>query len=149
MLNEDEEKSFMVESQHHESNRVAVVEDDGISAWLYLTEKNSRKPVADIWIYNRIPAPDVDQIKNYQGGPPPAAKGYTQPLVIDETPLEEAWGFVWSKDGDSVLVHLHQTPTAMIIQGEKSGYCKDLLRNGPWGKVWDEKVAEETFSVGE
>lgn len=30
------------------SKRWTVFEDDGISGWLYLTEPNSKKPIADV-----------------------------------------------------------------------------------------------------
>jgi hypothetical protein len=71
------DENLFLDSQHSTSRRFAVLEDNGTSAWLYLTEPDSRTPVADAWVYNRIPAPSTKKILSYRGGPAPAAIGYT------------------------------------------------------------------------
>lgn len=43
--------------QHPGSRRWVVFEDDGTSAWLYLTAPDEMRPAADCWLYNRVPAP--------------------------------------------------------------------------------------------
>src|SRR5438132_230494 len=50
-------QDLFVSEQHPVSRRWAVIEDDGRAAWLYLTEPDTRKPVADCWLYNRVPTP--------------------------------------------------------------------------------------------
>jgi len=61
-------KHLFINSQHPVSHRLAVLEDDGTSAWLYLTEANSQKPFADAWIYNRIAAPSTKEISAFRDG---------------------------------------------------------------------------------
>jgi hypothetical protein len=65
-----------VMEQHPISRRNAVFDDDGISAWLYLTRPNSEEPVRDCWLYNRIAPPPYSEIDRYRGGQPPAPAGY-------------------------------------------------------------------------
>ena len=58
----------MLTSQSSVSGRTATFEDDGTSAWLYLSEPNTQRPTVDAWVYNRISAPPTSEIKNYRGG---------------------------------------------------------------------------------
>jgi hypothetical protein len=62
--------------QNPSSQRWAILEDDGTSGWLYLTEPDSRKPTA--WFFNRIPAPPSGEISRNRGGQPPAAQGFAK-----------------------------------------------------------------------
>ncbi len=45
------DENLFLEHQHPASRRLAVLEDDGTSVWLYLTEPDSRRPAADAWVY--------------------------------------------------------------------------------------------------
>jgi len=56
------DENLFLEHEHRESGRLAVLEDDGISVWLYIAEAASRKPLADAWVYNRIAAPPFEAI---------------------------------------------------------------------------------------
>ena len=95
------EQELFLDSKHSLSQRFAVFEDNGTSAWLYLTEPDSRKPVADAWVYNRVPAPPTKEIQAYRGGPPPAAIGYASDSALCPTPADHEWSFIWSTDGQS------------------------------------------------
>jgi hypothetical protein len=88
------DENLFLDSQHSTSRRFAV----------YLIEPDSRKPVADAWVYNRIPAPSTKEILSYRGGPAPAAIGYTSDEALCETPKSHTWSFVWSTDGESVAI---------------------------------------------
>ena len=61
------DETFMLESFNDTSGRLAVFEDDDTSAWLYLSGANDRKPIADVWVHNRISAPLTSEIENYRG----------------------------------------------------------------------------------
>src|SRR3954469_25209848 len=98
------DENLFLEHEHRESGLVAVLEDDGTSAWLYLSEADSRKPIDDAWVYNRIDPPPAEAIKAYRGGPPPAAQGYASEDALCEAPLSHEWSFMWSQDGKSVAV---------------------------------------------
>ena len=113
------DENLFLEHKHPASRRLAVLEDDGTSAWLYMTEPDSRKPVADAWVYNRIAAPPAEAIKSYRGGPPPAAQGYASKAALCEDPSSHEWSFLWSEEGESVAVVRDGQPVACIIGGSR------------------------------
>src|SRR5579859_412154 len=123
---------LFLENQHPRSRRLAVLVDDGTSAWLYLTEPDSRRPAGDAWVYNRIAAPPVDAIKAYRGGPPPAAQGYASDRALCDDPSAHEWSFRWSYDGEAVAILNDGQPVAFIVLGQKGGYSRELVKDGPW-----------------
>lgn len=133
--------------KHQASRRLAVLDDDGTSAWLYVTEPDSRKPAADAWVYNRIAAPPAEAIESYRGGPPPAAQGFAGESARCEDPSSHAWSFVWSPDGESVAVARDGEPVAFIVAGQKYGYSRNLAKEGPWGRPWSEELYLTTFGA--
>ncbi len=141
------DENLFLDDQHPSSRRFAVLEDDGTSAWLYLTEPNSRKPSGDAWVFNRIPAPPSAAIKSYRGGPPPAAQGFASDTARCQAPTNHDWSFVWAADGESVAVLKDDAPVACIVAGTKGGFSRELLKDGPWGHLWSAKVYEKTFGL--
>ena len=139
------EEELFLDSQHPTSKRFGVFEDNGISAWLYLTEPSTRKPVADAWVYNRVPAPTTKEIQSYRGGPPPAAIGYASDDALCHTPSEHEWSFIWSTDGESVAIARNGMPVACIATAQKPGYSRELIKDGPWGNPWSDELFERTF----
>lgn len=143
------EEDLFLDDQHPTSQRFGVVEDDGTSVWLYLTEVNTRVPVADAWVCNRIPAPTTIDIQAHRGGPPPAAIGYASDNALCNSPLEHEWAFIWSTDGESVAIAKDGVPVACIIAAQKGGYSRELIKDGPWGHTWSNKLFARTFHNGE
>ncbi len=139
------EQELFFDSKHSLSQRFAVFEDDGTSAWLYLTEPDSRKPVADAWVYNRVPAPPTKEIQSYRGGPPPAAIGYASDSALCPTPADHEWSFIWSTDGESVAIAKDGVPVACIVAAQKPGYSRELIKSGPWGNTWLDELFQRTF----
>jgi hypothetical protein len=141
------DEDLFLEHKHPGSRRLAVLEDDGTSAWLYISEPDTRKPIGDAWVYNRIAAPPAEAIKSYRGGPPPAAQGYASEGALCEDPSSNEWSFVWSPDGESVAVAKDGEPVAFIIGGQKGGYSRELVKDGPWGHPWSEKLFRSKFGA--
>ncbi|MHC4694986.1 MAG: hypothetical protein ACYS67_19825 [Planctomycetota bacterium] len=139
------DENLFINDQNPQSLRFAVIEDDGNSAWLYLTECDSPKPVADVWLYNRIPAPPMEDIQSYRGGPPPAARGYVSDSALCMTPKNHEWRFLWSTDRESVAVTRDGVPVACIVAGQKRGYSRELNKDGPWGNTWSDELYDEIF----
>ncbi len=139
------DNNLFLESQHPDSLRHAILEDDGTSAWLYLTEADVPKPVADAWVYNRIEAPTRDDVRAFQGGPPPAAEGFAGPTAQCSDPHDHEWSLLWSPTGDSVAVLRDGTPVACIVSGHPHGFSRELVSDGPWGNTWSDEVYRETF----
>lgn len=132
------DESYILQSHNDTSSLVAIFEDDGISAWLYLCGAGNRKPIADVWIHNRIDAPPTSEIEKYRGSPPPAAFGYSDDSTICHDLNKHEWTFAWRKDGDAVAIQRDGIPMAMLVASDRRGWSRNLLRNGPWGNVWDE-----------
>lgn len=132
--------SYMLEWNNDTSQRLAVLEDDGTSAWLYLTVPNNRKPIADVWVHNRIAAPPQSEIKKYRGGPPPAASGFADDSDVCQSPDEHEWTLDWHDNGESVILHCDGKPVAMLAASGRRGWSRNLLRDGPWGNVWDDEL---------
>ena len=139
--------TLFLESKHPASGRLGVLEDDGTSVWLYLTEPGSRKPAADAWVYNRIAAPPAEAIESYRGGPPPAAQGYAGDSALCEDPAAHEWSFVWSSDGESVAVARDGQVVAFIVESQKGGYSRELVKDGPWGHPWSETLYRQKFGA--
>jgi len=139
------DETLFLENEHPTSRRLAVLEDDGTSVWLYVTEPNSRKPTADAWVYNRIAAPPASAIESYRGGPPPAVQGYASDSALCGDPIAHRWSFIWSSDGESVAVAKDGEPAAFIVVGNKHGYSRELVKDGPWGHPWSNELFASTF----
>jgi hypothetical protein len=138
---------MFVSEQHPTSRRFAEFEDDGTAGYLYLTAPDEMKPVGDCWVYNRIPPPEPSEIQKYRGLPPPAARGYVGPNAERPEPLEGSVCFLWSPDGNAVSVLIDGVPTGFLVfaEGGHGGYSLHLIKEGPWGKPWDEERFSEVF----
>lgn len=131
---------FTLDSVSNLSGRRAIFEDDGTSGWLYLTGPNDAKPVSDVWVHNRIEAPPTSEIASYRGGPPPAAIGYADDTAMCQAVESHSWSLDWHQDGNAVSLSRDQIPVALVVAEERNGWSKNLLRDGPWGKVWSDNA---------
>ena len=131
--------------QHPRSKRSVIFEDDGKSSWLYLTEGDNLRPVSDAWVYNRILAPNPSELDNFRPGPPPAPIGYTDDSAICSNPESSIWKFIWSEDGDSVSLLKDEQSCVFLTANSTTGYSRNLLTRGPWGKPWNEKLFCKIF----
>jgi hypothetical protein len=73
------EENLFLSFYHDKSNRHAVIEDNGMTAWLYLNLPSDDPQLtggvdADAFIYNREDLIDVSDAKDYKPNPPPIAK---------------------------------------------------------------------------
>lgn len=135
------------DEQHATSLRYAIFEDDGTSAWMYLTEPDLPKPIGDAWVYNRVAAPATADIESFRNGPPPAAEGFASKSARCASPEDYEWTFLWSADGDAVALCKDGEPVAMIVAGKQGGFSRELIKDGPWGHPWSDKVFEQTFEA--
>ncbi len=131
--------------RHPKSERSAIFEDDGRSAWLYLTQPGSTKFAADCWIYNRIQAPSsVDPAQSHDQ-PPPAVQSVTGQKALIEDPVWSAMRLVWSADGESVAFFYQDIPLGFIAKAEKVGYSRNVVESCPWGRTWDQARFDTLF----
>ena len=132
---------------HPKSGRWAILEDDGRSAWLYLTIPGTQEICADCWIYNRVRAPAPAQIEEFRGGPPPADYSVASEQALVELPDEARMRFLWAEDGNSVAFILEDLALGFIAEGTKRGYSRHLLQTCPWGQPWDQREFQKVFGL--
>jgi hypothetical protein len=140
-------KDIYVDSKNPTSHRCAILEDDGRTAFLYLTATNTVRPERDIVVYCRDqPAAKVDWKEvERTGKPPPLTQDDASEKAVIKSPQKADFALVWSGDGESVLVLYRKTPWAMIVGGQTKGYSKALKRDGAFGLPWDQKAYEQAF----
>jgi hypothetical protein len=140
----DMSNDLFLSEQHPVSRRWAVFEDDGESAWLYLTQPDKEKPERACWIYNGITPPvDADPLEYAADGKaPPVVGEYAGPgaLYSGEYPPEVR--FLWSSDGESVGAIINGSVLGFLdgTDARLGAYSKNLARKGPWGEPWNEEV---------
>jgi len=138
-------KGIFLSEKNLISCRWAIFEDNEVSGWLYLTNPNEKKPIADCWIYNRVEAPSPSEIKDYRNGPPPASFEYCRSNVFVSKTDNMKISFKWSDDGNAVALIVENVPLGYIIAGSRGGYSRNLLKNGPWGNVFEEDRYKDIF----
>jgi hypothetical protein len=54
---------------------------------------------------------------------------------------------LWSLDGNAVSVLIDGVPTGFLILGERGhgGYSRHLIKEGPWGRPWNEERFRKVF----
>jgi hypothetical protein len=126
---------LFLSQQHPTSHRWAIVEDDGRVAYLYLTEPDTTKPIADCWLYNRIPTPPT--FSSSRGEPPVVPLTHAAANATIPPPVSESVRILWSSDGESVAVFIDGELAGYIARGEKLGYSSRLRTSGPHGNIVD------------
>ena len=133
--------------QHETSGRYAIFEDDGASAWLYITEPGTTQPVADAWVYNRVAAPTMEEVQSYRDQPPPAAQGFISDAARCDNPEQHEWSFLWSDDGEAVAILRDDLAMACILLDQSVSYSRNLVQTGPWGGEWNETAFASRFKA--
>jgi hypothetical protein len=139
------EDLFLTE-RHPTSRRYGTIEDDGVSAWLYLSEVDTPHIIADAWVFNRIPAPPESLVESYKPNPPPAAQGYAADDALCTDPCAYRWELLWSEDGESLAALRDGVAVAMIIRAAKPGYSRFLIKSGFWGEPWNTHLFSEVMN---
>jgi hypothetical protein len=112
-----------------------VVEDDGRVAYAYLLRDG--KITTDVWLYNRVSAPDG--FDPAERGKPPRnpAKYCIVPApepIHDEREVEVAWD---ARGGElkSVIILVRGAPAARLAPNVRPGWSAGAARDGPAAKV--------------
>lgn len=142
-------QGIFLSSRNPVSGRQAVFEDNGTSAWLYLTEAGSQRPERDVFVYSPIApvAKECAMAEAKAGQPPPLAADYAVASAPFSGASAASLSFQWSADGEAIgLLHAGE-PLAMIAAESKQGFSKAVSRPGPYGLPWDETVYRTRFGV--
>jgi hypothetical protein len=138
-------EDIFLSDQNPVSHRWAILEDNGLSAWLYLTEPHSEKPVADCWIYNRVLKSIPAEGYGFHRVAPPAPSDYIGDSAVIISPDSSNFRLVWSQDGESLAFLDGNILMGFIADGQKRGYSRNLKKVGAWGNVLDEDLYESLF----
>jgi hypothetical protein len=129
------------------SGRWAILEDNGNSAWLYITKPGTQQPEKDAFVYSPVQPIErlnIEDIKEH--GAPPIL---TKDLATDSSVLLNAkaseFRFRWSADGESVSVLYLGKPISMIVKESERGYSSALGKEGFFGLPWDQAVHDSHF----
>jgi hypothetical protein len=131
--------------QHAATKRWAVFEDDGDSAWLYVTEPETQKPVGDCLVYNRAAPEEAISKWLSRSRPPPITKAFASSVAHRPRITADHLKVAWARGGDATAVFLDDKPLAFLVVGEKRGYSCAIAVDGPWGHPWDDTRFAEFF----
>jgi hypothetical protein len=133
------EADIMIESFNEQSNRIAVFEDDGNTAYLYLLSEGGIDIEKMAIVYSRIePVLTVDKERMNAGLPPKISKRYASDEAFIALPEEEKIEFKWSADGHSVAILYDGKERCFVSKNsELFGYSKAVKKDGPYGKPWN------------
>ena len=118
----------------------------GTSCWLYLSEPDHEKPIADCWLYNRVPAPEVSGSEASRGSAPPASAQYTGAGALMSPPRQTQVSLRWSRDGESVAAFFDRELAGFIVGGQARGFSRHLVASGPWGSPLDSTIFKSVFA---
>ena len=136
-------QDLFISEQHPVSRRWAVVEDDGRVAWLYLTEPDTRKSVADCWLYNRVETPA--QFDSVRRRPPVVPQTHAEAGATLQPPGRERVHLRWSPDGESVAVLIDGELIGFVARGQRRGFSRYIRVSGPFGSVLDTDLFQREF----
>jgi hypothetical protein len=137
------DEDLFLSEQHQHSRRWAIVEDDGVTAWLYLTEPDSTRPVAHCWLYNRVHAPEG--IAFNRGETPVVPAQYVVSTSPSVAPSAASVRFRWAPRGDGVAVLFGQELIGYISELGGPGHSKNIKVPGPFGVPLDLEGYAQVF----
>jgi hypothetical protein len=137
-MSDDDNESLFVSEVNPTSERGAVLDDDGTTGWLYLTDRNGRDVVADVWVYNRVTAPASEAIEVSPDRPPPASHGVVDGSELYRDPKQYLWSFDWHRGGDAVVLMRGGEPWAALSAERPRGITRHLTVICAWGEPWQD-----------
>jgi hypothetical protein len=117
-------------------SHILVFEDNGKVAYAYLEKDGAA--VGDVWLYNRCPTPDVPEWKDKSNIPFANPKAYVseEGQMTRDVGLEDVL-VTWKEDkrGPVALVYVFQHLYGFLGVGDRPGYARHAIKNGPLAKV--------------
>lgn len=124
-----------------------VIEGNGNCVWMYLHHVAGKSVVSDAPVCSLTEIIDLNEFKKtYQKGEtPPLVKEYCTEKALIQNLTNDRLSITWSADNTSVVTLIDNEPFAMILNSEKEGYSKATVKDGPWGKPWDDEKYKNKF----
>jgi hypothetical protein len=126
---------FVKQFQHGDLE--AIIEDDDRVAYAYLVRHG--RIIADVWLYNRVPAPWRPPWNEPRGEMPFLNSAeYIAKSGSTRSPLPEALNVVWSDPSQSdpeITIRIDNQPVAWLAPGTKPGWSALVVRDGPLARA--------------
>lgn len=137
---------IFISDVHPLSKRWAILDDNGNSAWLYLSVPGEQQPEKDAFAYSPVePVAELNVEAIRRGIPPILPRDLASDTAVIRAMDSAQINFLWAADGESVAVAWQGHLLAMIVSGCEHGYSAALARDGEFGLAWDEAVFERYF----
>ncbi len=140
---------IFLSSEHPVSKRTAILEEEGGTAYLYLTAPREMRPEGEVVVYSTgVLATEAEALKAAQRGvPPPLARELASPEAVIRDAVAADFSFRWTSDGKAIALMRKAKPLAMLLPGPKryQGYSRALARDGFFGKPWDQALFGSSF----
>ena len=132
----DDHPRMLLKQANSDTGYSAVFEDDGRVAYAYLLNEN--RIVSDVWLYNRIAAPQEPEWRDRSKAPFANPQGFAASEPFPPVASEAEVAFAWSRgtEGQVILrVFIRGSYHAALVPGRKPGWCRLALRDGPLASV--------------
>lgn len=140
-------QDIIFESESPDGRRLAIFEDNGSSAWLYLASASNHDVEKDAFVYSpQPPRAELNRDGMRDGEPPILTQEYASEHAVVDIEDEMALSIVWSDSGKSLAVFHNETVLAAIYEDEPQGYSKALSKRGGFGKPWSQSKFEQFFN---
>lgn len=140
-----EDDIFLME-QNPVSKRWVIFDESENIAYLYLTERESQHPRADVVVYAKeIVHHDAMTAPIRRGQPPLLTLDYASVKAIRTDIHQEDISFIWSPKGNAVAVCIRGEPTAFISANGSRTFSRAIARKGPYGEPWSSAGFEVLF----
>ena len=128
---------FVVESIEDSEAFWATFEDDGRAAYLYLGTEIGI--VADVWLYNRLPAPDRSEFSKRKNLPFMNPREFISDELVDPVTDEADLAFEWKKGAAAgeveVTLRIRGVLFARLVPGARPGWSRLAVKESPVAKV--------------
>ncbi len=135
----DEDAVIWLNDVHSGSGRAAVVEDDGVSCWLYLLDKPDGAIVRSVLVYSAVPPITAAEFRarGQSSGAPPLVVDYASASAVVSERVADDFSFRWRADGSAVAVLHRGKILAVAAKDERYESSRALSQSGPFGDPLD------------
>lgn len=142
-----EAQGLYLQSASPISHRSAVLEDDGVVAYLFLCKPGTLVPEREVIAYSRLPpTPKIDwQWVKRTGEMAPISQDIATATAVIPRPAAAEFSFRWSKDGNAVALIRNGTPLAFAEASHATGHSKAVAKANPLGNPWNQLTYESIF----
>ncbi|HZX26516.1 MAG TPA: hypothetical protein VFF16_05580 [Telluria sp.] len=136
-----------LQSTNPVSGRLAVLEDDGIMGYLYLSAAGSAVPIRAVVVYSRQPpVAKIDWSRiSKTGDAPPISRDIASATAVIAKPNASELSFRWSRKGDAVALLRRGEPLAFAAASRIDGQSKAVVRASPLAIPWNQRSYESIF----